>query len=100
MDYERKAPLHQHQTTSSGHGGGNKGKIRQVERRHGLMQFLWESFSEIRRNRMRFSICVRRRYAGQLKRDQNPTSPVLAKRPETICPANSLGEDRQEGTRR
>lgn len=57
---DRKAPSNQHQTTSSGHRGGNKGKIRQVERRRGLTQLLVESFSEIIRNRMRSSICVRR----------------------------------------
>lgn len=96
MDCDRKVSLNQHHTTSSGHRGGNRGKIRQAERRHGLTQLLVESFSEIRRNRVRCSICVRRRYAGQLKQDWNPTSPVLAKRPETICQANALREDHQK----
>lgn len=100
MDCGRKVSLNQHHTTSSGHRGGNRGKIRQAERRHGLTQLLVESFSEIRRNRVRCSICVRRRYAGQLKQDWNPTSPVLAKRSETICQANALREDHQEDGKR
>lgn len=54
LDCDRKASLNQHQTTSSGHRGGNKVKMRQVEKRHGLTQLLVESFTEIRRNRMRF----------------------------------------------
>lgn len=64
LDCDRKASLNQHQTISCGHRGGNRRKIRRVERRDGLTQLLVESFSETRRNRMRFSVCVRGRYAG------------------------------------